>query len=92
MNVTNDENEMRIASALWFYYLSKLIEFIDTILMVVRKRFNQLTFLHVFHHSSMFFLWWIVLTWLPVRLSALLCSPLVTGTSLRSISRVDKPG
>ncbi|CAF1157873.1 unnamed protein product [Adineta ricciae] len=65
MIVTNDKNEMRVANALWYYYFSKLIEFLDTIFMIIRKRFNQITFLHVFHHSTMFFLWWIVLTWVP---------------------------
>jgi hypothetical protein len=37
----------------------------DTILMVVRKRFTQITFLHVFHHSTMLIIWWIVMTWIP---------------------------
>jgi elongation of very long chain fatty acids protein 4 len=67
MNISYDKNEMKITSALWFYYFSKLIEFFDTIFMILRKHFSQLTFLHIFHHSSMFILWWIVLTWVPVR-------------------------
>lgn len=37
--------------------------------MVVRKRFTQITFLHVFHHSTMLIIWWIVMTWIPVCLS-----------------------
>lgn len=65
MNVTRDKSEMKIVNALWFYYFSKAIEFMDTVFMVVRKRFNQITFLHVFHHSTMLIIWWIVMTWIP---------------------------
>jgi len=65
MNVTYDKNEMKVTNALWFYFFSKAIEFMDTILMVVRKRFTQITFLHVFHHSTMLIIWWIVMTWIP---------------------------
>lgn len=57
---------MKIPNALWFYYISKAIELLDTVFMILRKRNNQITFLHVFHHSSMLLLWWIVLTWGPV--------------------------
>ena len=58
---------MKITSALWFYYFSKAIEFFNTIFMVIRKRFTQITFLHVFHHSTMLLIWWIVMTWIPVK-------------------------
>ena len=68
MIVSYDKNEMKVTNALWFYYFSKAIEFLDTIFMVVRKRFTQITFLHVFHHSTMFIIWWIVMTWIPVRI------------------------
>ncbi|CAF0732189.1 unnamed protein product [Adineta steineri] len=65
MKVTNDKYEMKIVNALWYYYFSKAIEFMDTIFMVVRKRYTQITFLHVFHHSTMLIIWWIVMTWIP---------------------------
>lgn len=32
---------------LWWYYFSKLIEFLDTIFFVLRKKTSQITFLHV---------------------------------------------
>jgi len=63
--VSDDENEMKITKAFWFYFLSKSIEFMDTIFMVLRKRFQQITFLHVFHHVTIFLAWWIGLTWVP---------------------------
>jgi hypothetical protein len=55
----------KVTYALWLYFFSKAIEFMDTFLMIVRKKFNQITFLHVFHHSSMLVIWWIAVTWIP---------------------------
>jgi hypothetical protein len=51
--------------AIWWYFFSKAIEFLDTFFMVIRKKDNQITFLHVFHHSTMLLIWWIVATWIP---------------------------
>ncbi|XP_076313492.1 very long chain fatty acid elongase 4-like isoform X1 [Tachypleus tridentatus] len=58
-------HEVRIAKALWWYYFSKCIEFLDTIFFILRKKNRQLTFLHVYHHSTMFGLWWIGVKWVP---------------------------
>ena len=50
---------------LWWYYFSKLIDFTDTVLMVLRKKNSQITFLHVFHHASMLNIWWFCLRLIP---------------------------
>ena len=52
-----DEYELRIAEAIWWYYISKAIEFMDTFFFILRKKNNQLTFLHIYHHSTMFAFW-----------------------------------
>lgn len=65
LRVTNDKNEMRVTVALWLYFISKAIEFFDTFFMIIRKKFNQVTFLHVFHHSSILILWWIGVMYMP---------------------------
>ncbi|XP_039531810.1 elongation of very long chain fatty acids protein 7a [Pimephales promelas] len=49
---------MRMAWTCWLYYFSKFIEMLDTIFFVLRKKQNQVSFLHVFHHSIMPFTWW----------------------------------
>lgn len=56
---------VQVAEVLWWYYFSKLIEFLDTIFFVLRKKTSQITFLHVYHHASMFNIWWCVLNWIP---------------------------
>ncbi|XP_076846268.1 elongation of very long chain fatty acids protein 4b [Brachyhypopomus gauderio] len=65
VNYSNDVNEVRIASALWWYYISKGVEFLDTVFFIMRKKFNQVTFLHIYHHCTMFTLWWIGVKWVP---------------------------
>ncbi|KAL4670744.1 hypothetical protein H8957_010258 [Semnopithecus entellus] len=59
------EADIRVAKVLWWYYFSKSVEFLDTIFFVLRKKTSQITFLHVYHHASMFNIWWCVLNWIP---------------------------
>jgi GNS1/SUR4 family len=59
------EKTPQIRRALWWFYFSKLLEFTDTFCFIVRKKDNQLTFLHVYHHSTMPTLWWIGVKWVP---------------------------
>ena len=54
---------LQIASGLWWFYFSKLIEMLDTIFFVLRKKNNQISFLHVYHHASMFPIWWVGIKW-----------------------------
>ena len=49
----------------YLYYISKLIELLDTVLFLLTKRFRQITFLHVYHHSTMPLIWWIGAKWFP---------------------------
>jgi len=37
---------------IWLFYIQKFWEFWDTWFFVLRKSFRQVTFLHLFHHSS----------------------------------------
>uniref|UniRef100_H2YG77 Elongation of very long chain fatty acids protein n=1 Tax=Ciona savignyi TaxID=51511 RepID=H2YG77_CIOSA len=60
-----DPNEMKVANGVWWYYFSKIIELCDTVLFTLRKRDRQITFLHVYHHSTMPILWWIGTKWIP---------------------------
>ena len=53
------ESAVRIANALWWYYASKCFEMLDSVFFILRKKEEQLTFLHIYHHSTMFGLWWI---------------------------------
>ena len=42
----------RIAHLYWIFYLSKFLDFFDTALIVLGKKWAQLSFLHLLHHSG----------------------------------------
>ena len=46
-------------TVLWWFYASKACEFFDTVSMVLRKKTRQLSFLHLYHHATMFPIWWL---------------------------------
>jgi len=65
VTITYNPYVMRIANGVWWYFASKGIEFADTLFFVLRKKDRQLTFLHKYHHSSMFLVWWIAARFVP---------------------------
>lgn len=50
-----DPQAIRAAKALWWFYISKAVEFFDTFSMVLRKKTAQLSFLHVYHRKEQTF-------------------------------------
>jgi len=54
-----------MARIIWLFYISKPIEFIDTFIMVLKKNFHQVSFLHVYHHVATFLIWWGVIYEVP---------------------------
>lgn len=42
-----------MARAVWLYYMAKIIELLDTVFFVLRKKHQQVSFLHVYHHTLM---------------------------------------
>ncbi|XP_052845727.1 elongation of very long chain fatty acids protein 4 [Drosophila gunungcola] len=63
--VSYNPNEIRIAAAFWWFYISKILEFADTAFFILRHKWTQLSFLHVYHHSTMFVFCWILIKWIP---------------------------
>jgi elongation of very long chain fatty acids protein 7 len=49
----NEKNELRLVTAMWWYYIYKFIDFFDTFFFVLRKKDSHVTVLHLFHHASM---------------------------------------
>lgn len=48
-----------MAHAVHLYFMCKLIELLDTVFFVLRKKNRQITFLHLYHHSLMPITGWI---------------------------------
>nr|XP_039255418.1 elongation of very long chain fatty acids protein 4-like [Styela clava] len=52
---------IRMAKVCWWYFFSKYIELADTVFFILRKKFNQVSFLHVYHHATMLINWWLAI-------------------------------
>ncbi|GJQ85714.1 hypothetical protein Trydic_g13404 [Trypoxylus dichotomus] len=64
-NPTNHKYKETLATCAWWYLFSKIIELLDTVFFVLRKKQSQVTFLHVYHHSIMVLFTWGYLKFLP---------------------------
>ncbi|GAV07195.1 hypothetical protein RvY_17066 [Ramazzottius varieornatus] len=73
--------DLRIVYALYIYYVSKAVEFLDTVFMILKKKYKQITFLHVYHHAVMFPLWYFVMMEAP-------CCQAVLGAMLNCLIHV----
>ncbi|GAB6022955.1 hypothetical protein CHUAL_007045 [Chamberlinius hualienensis] len=77
VRLSKTPDDMRVATGYHLYFVSKIIELFDTVLIVLRRKDNQLSFLHVYHHSTMTLVTWTILRWVPsgsVALAALVNS------------------
>ena len=61
----NTPDAFPLAKYLWLFYFSKVFEFVDTFIMVAKMNFRQISFLHVYHHASIFWVWWLVISVAP---------------------------
>ncbi|XP_020290801.1 elongation of very long chain fatty acids protein AAEL008004-like isoform X1 [Pseudomyrmex gracilis] len=53
------ENGFKLITIIWWVLILKLIDYIDTCIFVLRKKQNQVTTLHVYHHvSNVIFTWY----------------------------------
>jgi elongation of very long chain fatty acids protein 4 len=40
--------------------LPQILDFVDTLVMIVREKWSQFSFLHVYHHFTIFLVYWMV--------------------------------
>jgi len=59
------EKGLGMAKILYIYYLSKIVEFNDTFIMILRKKFEQVSFLHIYHHTTVLAMWWFNVYYYP---------------------------
>mmetsp|Transcript_150495 Transcript_150495/g.262981 ORF Transcript_150495/g.262981 Transcript_150495/m.262981 type:complete len:316 (-) Transcript_150495:2153-3100(-) len=62
-----DRSKKGLGIGFWIYvhYHNKYLEYADTLFMVLRRKFNQISFLHVYHHSLLTCAWWAVTAYAP---------------------------
>ncbi|CAM4766902.1 unnamed protein product [Rotaria magnacalcarata] len=63
--VMHDKEDIYLAKAVWWYYISKGFEFWDTWFFILTKKFSHISILHVYHHATMFPLWYLATRYAP---------------------------
>lgn len=63
-----------ISSIHWYFIILRMIEFIETIFFMLRKKFNQVSTLHVYHHVST-----VALLYISVKYSAAMMEVYITA-------------
>ncbi|XP_077190235.1 very long chain fatty acid elongase 1 isoform X2 [Paroedura picta] len=58
VDFSQDPKALRMVHVAWIFVFSKFIELTDTVIFILRKKNEQVTFLHVFHHSVLPWSWW----------------------------------
>ncbi|XP_076346380.1 very long chain fatty acid elongase 4-like isoform X2 [Tachypleus tridentatus] len=56
---------MKMAKLIWLFYISKIVELLDTVFFILRKKFNQVSFLHCYHHCTIVFNTWMGVKYAP---------------------------
>lgn len=51
-NEVIDDDLLELNKMLWHFMFLRLFEFVETIFFVLRKKFDQISSLHVYHHLS----------------------------------------
>ena len=74
-NRYRSDKTMQIIRMFHYYFYTKFVDLIDTVIFVLRKKENHVTFLHVYHHVSV-----PVICWISLWVSPLM--PIIGLTSL----------
>eukprot|EP00899_Mesostigma_viride_P005969 jgi/Mesvir1/15373/Mv06569-RA.1 len=53
-------SEKEMAIGITIFFLSKIWEFVDTFIMLLKGNVRQVSFLHVYHHASISAIWWML--------------------------------
>jgi len=64
MQEMSPEDHRRLTFVYW-YLMSKIIDLMDTVFFVLRKKWSQVSALHIYHHSSVPFCVWLAVNYAP---------------------------
>lgn len=58
--ITNDIFITQEASGVYIYFVIKIVDLLDTMFFVLRKKASQVSFLHLYHHAGIVFGSWVI--------------------------------
>ncbi|XP_023015132.1 very long chain fatty acid elongase AAEL008004 [Leptinotarsa decemlineata] len=59
VDYSNNPNPVKLLGAFYWIYLLKMVELIETVFFILRKKSNQVSPLHIYHHASTYLLTYI---------------------------------
>ncbi|KAL6427790.1 hypothetical protein ACFW04_008309 [Cataglyphis niger] len=65
---------LRLTRGIWYYFLLKILDYVETGIFVLRKKNNQITGLHLYHHVSTLTLTWLGLRYYAISAISLSCT------------------
>ncbi|XP_012288633.1 elongation of very long chain fatty acids protein AAEL008004 [Orussus abietinus] len=65
VDYSDNPKALRMTRAVYAYFMCKLIELLDTVFFVLRKKQRQISFLHVYHHAAMPLCAWVGVKFVP---------------------------
>lgn len=64
-------HKLQIANLIWWTYMLKVVDLIETFFFVLRKKNRQISFLHVHHHAATVFMAWLSIRYYPRGIACL---------------------
>ncbi|EZA48151.1 Elongation of very long chain fatty acids protein [Ooceraea biroi] len=65
VDYSNTPEAIRITRDVWLYFMNKLFDLLDTVFFVLKKKQNQMSFLHIYHHVGIVICAWFTVKYLP---------------------------
>ncbi|XP_014478533.1 PREDICTED: elongation of very long chain fatty acids protein AAEL008004-like [Dinoponera quadriceps] len=65
IDYSNTPNNILICRLTWYYFLLKIVDWLDTIFFILKKKQNNVSFLHLYHHSAVVLGTWIGVKYVP---------------------------
>ncbi|XP_014274660.1 very long chain fatty acid elongase 7 isoform X1 [Halyomorpha halys] len=63
--------QLIVLKVMYYYYLNKILDLMDTVFFVLRKKQSHITFLHLFHHTTMILSTWITVVYFREQVGAI---------------------
>ncbi|KAK9294275.1 hypothetical protein QLX08_011065 [Tetragonisca angustula] len=63
-------SSLKISYTMWLVTMLKLIDLVETFVFVLRKKYKQISFLHVYHHVTTILLSWLSTKYVPVAMAS----------------------
>jgi hypothetical protein len=65
VDYSDSHDAIGIAKVAHYYFLTKVLDLLDTVFFVLKKKNSHVSFLHVYHHAGMVALTWIGTKYFP---------------------------